>query len=396
MATLGDLKPDKKNARRHSARGLGMLVDSIQQVGAARSGVCDEDGIILAGNLTWEAMAEAGIEKVKIVEAEGDEWVVVRRKGLSDEQKVRLALYDNRAGELSDWDVDVLRGLDIDLTDMFYDDELKDLGIDVDGPAEDSGLQIDKAAELQEKWGTARGQIWTIPSKSVPGKSHRIMCGDSTSAEDVAWLMGEEKAAMMWADPPYHVGKVFEGDLHEGNVWDDSFQRAWLSVAMGALDSKAQRYICFAPARSRDAILCYEPKRLLVWCKPFALMRANAWDWAYEFVAWCYDGDEPAYFDKPMGTASFDWQEIASTIHGHEGRHHITQKPIGLPSLHIGASSPDGALIFDPFLGSGTTMCAAEQTGRVCYGMEISEAYTAVCLQRMSDMGLDSKLMEKE
>jgi len=129
MATLGDLRQDPKNARKHSARGFGMLVDTIQEVGAARSGVCDEDGVILAGNLTWEAMAEAGINKVKIVDAEGDEWVVVRRKGLSNKQKVKLAVGDNRIGELSEWDVDVLEGLDIDLGDMWFDSELAEIGL---------------------------------------------------------------------------------------------------------------------------------------------------------------------------------------------------------------------------------------------------------------------------
>uniref|UniRef100_A0A6H1ZDM8 Putative methyltransferase n=1 Tax=viral metagenome TaxID=1070528 RepID=A0A6H1ZDM8_9ZZZZ len=381
-ATLADLIPDPRNARRHNPRNIGMIVDSLHQVGAARSIVIDEDNVILAGNGVIEAAAEAGIMDVRIIEASGNEIIAVKRSGLTPEQKTKLALFDNRTAELADWDADILNGLDIDLGDLWFDNELAEMGIGLDEPTEDPGPQIDKAAELQEKWQTKRGQVWEI------GK-HRLMCGDSTSAEDVGRLMGGEKAAMMWADPPYHVGKVFEGDLHEGNVWDDSFQRAWLNVAMGALDPKAQRYICFAPARSRDAILCYEPKRLLVWCKPFALMRANAWDWAYEFVAWCYDGDEPAYFDKPMGTASFDWQEIASVIHGHEGRHHITQKPIGLPSLHIGASSPDGALVYDPFLGSGTTMVAAEQTGRVCYGMEVEPKYCAVTLERMSGMGLE-------
>ena len=83
IKTLKDLKPDVKNARKHNPRNIGMIADALREVGAARSGVCDEDGNILAGNGTYEALAEAGIEKVKVVEADGNEWVVVKRKGLT-------------------------------------------------------------------------------------------------------------------------------------------------------------------------------------------------------------------------------------------------------------------------------------------------------------------------
>lgn len=91
---LSDLHPDQRNARKHNPRNIGMVADSLREVGAARSGVIDEDGNILAGNGTWEALAEAGIERVKVVEADGNEWVVVRRKGLTEEQKRKLSLYE--------------------------------------------------------------------------------------------------------------------------------------------------------------------------------------------------------------------------------------------------------------------------------------------------------------
>src|SRR5688572_27774196 len=99
VSALKDLTQDPKNARKHNSRNLGMIEASLRQVGAARSGVIDENGVILAGNGTYEALARAGIEKVKVVEADGNEWVVVRRAGLSEEQKRLLALADNRAGE---------------------------------------------------------------------------------------------------------------------------------------------------------------------------------------------------------------------------------------------------------------------------------------------------------
>lgn len=111
---ISQLIPDDKNARAHTPRGLGMLVDAIHEVGAARSGVADENNKILAGNQTAEAMAQAGIRRVKIIDANGDEWVVVRRAGLTAKQKKRLALYDNRCQEFADWNWDILENFKFD------------------------------------------------------------------------------------------------------------------------------------------------------------------------------------------------------------------------------------------------------------------------------------------
>jgi hypothetical protein len=104
---------------------VASIVNALHEVGAARSIVVDEDNVILAGNATIEAAAEAGIERVRIVDADGEEIIAVRRSNLTPEQKTRLALFDNRAAELAEWDADVLRGLaeEVDLSAFWYDDE---------------------------------------------------------------------------------------------------------------------------------------------------------------------------------------------------------------------------------------------------------------------------------
>lgn len=101
---IKDLKPDQRNARKHNPRNIGMIEDALHEVGAARSIVIDEEGNILAGNGTVEAAAQAGIERVKVVEADGEEIVAVRRRGLTAQQKRRLALFDNRTAETAGWD----------------------------------------------------------------------------------------------------------------------------------------------------------------------------------------------------------------------------------------------------------------------------------------------------
>jgi len=125
---INELVPDEENRRRRTARGSRMLVDALGQVGAARSIVIDEGNRILAGNGLVEAAAEAGITKVQVVEVDGDTIVAVRRPGLSAEQKRSLALYDNRTGELAEWDGEQLaadRTAGYPLTPFFDDAELR-------------------------------------------------------------------------------------------------------------------------------------------------------------------------------------------------------------------------------------------------------------------------------
>jgi ParB-like chromosome segregation protein Spo0J len=106
--TISLLKPDKNNRRKHNERNIGMIVSSLQTVGASRSIVIDEDNNILAGNGTVEAAQIAGIKKLRIVDADGEEIIAVRRTGLTDEQKRYLAISDNRTAELATWSQDQL------------------------------------------------------------------------------------------------------------------------------------------------------------------------------------------------------------------------------------------------------------------------------------------------
>lgn len=122
---IGSLKPDPRNARRHNPRNVGLIVDSLHKVGAGRSVVIDERGVVLAGNATIEAAAEAGITKLRIIDTDGSEIIAIRRKGLSKKQKTRLSLADNRTAELADWESEVLRELKPDdLDDLFHPEEL--------------------------------------------------------------------------------------------------------------------------------------------------------------------------------------------------------------------------------------------------------------------------------
>ena len=268
--------------------------------------------------------------------------------------------------------------------------------------------QIDRAEELREIWDTRRGQIWEIPSKTVPGKYHKIMCGDSTSEEDVARLMGGARANMVFTDPPYNVaseGRNYAADAPTSGKtykalknaeWDKDFDitAAFPSLEqMMAMDCAC--YVCTSQwlvhtvwewmwKWSKFCSYC-------IWCKPNPMpsLAKRHWAWATEIIAYAVRGKHVANF--PIEGHALNWWEVTSPSHTTD---HPTEKPITIPARAIGFSSNRGAIVGDLFLGSGTTMVAAEQTGRLCYGCDIEPKYIGVCLQRMADMGLDPRLAE--
>ncbi len=126
---ISELHQDPRNARLHNPRNLDMIERSLQEVGAARSIVIDENNRILAGNGTIEAAGNAGIENVRIIESDGHEIIAVRRTGLTEEQKTKLALYDNRTAELASWDKDVIAELneEVDLSRLWSKGEMERL-----------------------------------------------------------------------------------------------------------------------------------------------------------------------------------------------------------------------------------------------------------------------------
>ena len=161
-----------------------MIVDALHQVGAARSIVIDEDGQVLAGNGVVDAAAEAGLHRVRVVDADGETLVAVRRRGLTRAQKRQLAIYDNRSAELATWDTDQLR-VDFeageDLSAFFVEAELDQLlGTPVTLA---SGKTDPEALPALRPTSITAGDLFAVGA-------HRVLCGDSTKADDVALVLG--------------------------------------------------------------------------------------------------------------------------------------------------------------------------------------------------------------
>ena len=195
--TLDDLTPDAENFNRHTEFGQKLLEDSLRKFGAGRSILVDKDGNIIAGNSTTETAAAIGMEDVIVVPTDGKKLVVVQRTDLSlDSPEGReLALADNMTA---------LKGIDLDLAkvqETLGDDLAKAWGMEipeVQKQAQEDDFDPDKPVETVCK----KGDIWKLGS-------HRLMCGDSTDAGDVALLMDGEMADLWLTDPPYNVN--YEG-----------------------------------------------------------------------------------------------------------------------------------------------------------------------------------------
>ncbi len=262
--------------------------------------------------------------------------------------------------------------------------------------AEDAGLykepkeapeaQVDRAEELRVKWGTERGQLWEI------GR-HRLLCGDSTNAEDVARLLCGERPLLMVTDPPYGVA-------YEGGVVNEAKRERIAGDESAALYGPALRLAASAIPEGawyvwhadREALGVYEAvgaagydiRALLIWNKIDAHYGAPSAHYCqkHEPCLYCVRGN--AHWAGPSNEVTV-WDIKQPSVN----EWHPTQKPVECMARPIRNHEGD---VYDPFLGSGTTMVAAEQLGRVCYGMEIDPAYVAVALERLAGMGLEPRL----
>ncbi len=415
-ATLADLKPDLANARKHNPRNIGMIVDALHKVGAARSIVIDEDGKILAGNGVVEAAAEAGIERVQVIDADGNTIIAVRRTGLTPEQKIKLSLFDNRTAELADWNAEqIVANLEsgIVLDDLFYKDELDEILAGLNGePREAPEAQIDKAEELQKKWGTYRGQLWELPSQTVKGKFHRLLCGDSTNAEEVARLMGEEKAVLCVTSPPYWVEREYEIETTEAEIIAH-IERAAQCMASCMADDGRIVINTMAIGRTkftggrREVDLLLDRWQCAFRRADWLLRNVRVWQKEGAYIAFSPEQDMQDMHWEFLGTfwktpraqnrnrAAWVTQGMWDIQPQIKDVGHSAPFPVEIPGRYCEIYTSQSDLLFEPYTGSGTTMVAAEQLGRRCFGMEISAPYVAVCLERMLMIVLEPRLVDK-
>jgi DNA modification methylase len=372
---ISEIKLNPDNPRRISKQDMDRLVKSLAEFPDMlniREIVVDETMTILGGNMRYLALKKSGAKAAtaKIV------------SGLTKEQKREFVIKDN--SNFGEYDFDALANgwSDLPLADWGVDLPEDWLGGDKSEPA-DAEPQIDRAEELNKVWGVKTGDLWKIGE-------HRLLCGDSTKKEDVGRVMGGEKADMVFTDPPYGVSYSGRGQstsqqtIENDDLNPDDLQSFLLSAFRS---SSCNIFVCHADQKPgirpafENAFLDagFHLGGTIIWVKNVASMGWQDFRAAHEPIlfGWVDGEGRVRVEDRALTTV---WEV------GREGNYlHPTTKPIELVAIALKACSRDGAIIWDSFLGSGTTMVACQNLNRKCRGIEISPAYCAVILQRMTD-----------
>lgn len=394
---------------------MGTLHQSIARFGFVSPIIIDErTGQLVAGHGRLDALQQmktTGQPPPERIISKNGEWLVPVIRGVTFKDTTEAeayALADNRLVEAGGWDEealatvlsdlaaqDALQGIGWDRDDV--DQILRDLGM-LEVP-EDPGAQLNRADELQVRWKVKTGDVWEIPSNILPGKTHMIMCGDSTKKEDVENLMVDKVAQYMVTDPPYGVAYQTDGKNPRGrkdntplanDALGSNQKEFWVS-ALNKYSLEGDAYI-FSPSGPLIFILDQaiqesgiEHHQWLIWVKQRFVLGRSHYHYRHEHIFYGWKDKSSWQNSRDQGSV---WEEDNQMT----SPEHPTMKPVALCQRAIINSSSSNGLIIDPFLGSGTTVVAAEQLGRICYGMEIEPKYVAVALQRLADMGLEPRL----
>jgi site-specific DNA-methyltransferase (adenine-specific) len=371
---IDTLTLDPANVRRHPANNLDAIKASLTRFGQQRPVLVNDKGIIIAGNGTVMAAKALGWDHINIV-----------RTALQGSEATAYAIADNRTAELAEWDDDALA------------QQLAALQIEDEELARAAGFTEKEIAALAEA--TVEVQEDEVPEAPVdpitkPGDlwllgEHRLLCGDSTKGEDVERLMNGQRADLMLTDPPYNVdytGKTKDAlKVANDSMGDVEFRKflfACFKAAFDAMKPGASFYIFHADSEGynfRGAVKdCDQTVRqCLIWTKDVLVMGRQDYQWQHEPCLYGWkDGAAHGWYSDRKQTTLLRFDRPSRS------EEHPTMKPVTMFAYLMGNSTAPQGLSYDPFLGSGTTLIAAEQLGRKCYGMEISPAYCDVIVKR--------------
>jgi DNA modification methylase len=336
---------------------------------------------------------------------------------LTDDERRKIAIYSMQVGAW-DWDKIADNWTDtVWINDWFDADLLGDWGrnysalesflaSEEEPEPGDAEPQTDRAEELRALWGVELGQMWRLPSR-VAGQEHRLICGDCTDAAVVERVMGGERADMVNIDPPYGVeysgesqtmyyGNGRKGKERERIAGDENITDALILLKNSlSLFSAKIAFVWCAPQYYPDFLQIIKSCgwslfSAIVWNKnaaSFAAMGAT-YKPKYEMALACKTSTIP-FYGPNNETTVWDFDRLSAN------KNHPTEKPTPLFSRAISNHTRAGELVADFFLGSGTTLIAAENLSRQCRAVEISPAYVAVALQRYQDaFGITAELVQ--
>jgi DNA modification methylase len=384
-----------RNSRKIPERAIDKVAASIQEFGWRQAIVVDKDGVIICGHTRLLAAKKLGLKQVPVHVADN----------LTPAQVKAYRLMDNRSHEETDWDLDLLgpeleelNGLDFDLELTGFDQH------EIDRFLADAGLEdrANEAPPLPDDPVTRPGDLW------VCGK-HQILCGDATSPEAVARLLGERKPRLMVTDPPYGISLDSEwrdrAGLNSCGPAEPSYLKkrtAGHTETKISGDTRADWSEAFALVPSLEVIYAWHASvhtsevlagllrigflypQQIIWDKGrTVLTRTHYW---YQHEPCWYVRKKNAPWYGKAGENATVWNAVSPKFifsgSDEQKYDHPTQKPVELMRRPILNHTKRGELVYDAFLGSGTTLAAAEITERICCGMELDPKYVDVVILR--------------
>lgn len=401
---LGQLRQDPRNVRKHTPRNVGTIEQSLQRAGAGRSLLAAKNAngelVILAGNATWEAAGNVGLEQARFIHTDGTEVVVVVRDDLDadSEDAQFLAVADNRSAELAGWEVPKLLELPPTILDaLFVPEELSKLASQLVIPGTED--EADVPIELPSTPAAQVGDVFVWPGMGV------LVCGDCRDPAIVATLRAHIQApfAMIATDPPYAVDyderiagrrnqKKPNGGGQKKHGWqpianDDLSYEELVALITAGLEGAAE---------ARTAIIWHPPldNRWATW----QALEATGWRVKQEIIAakssfvfsrndyhWQH---EPATLAVKPGHWSSDdrTQSTLWSVEKQANARHPNQKPLPCYEIGIKHHTTLGEVIYDPFAGAGTCLIACARTKRMAACIELEPVWVDIAVAWMEQV----------
>ena len=383
---LKELKPAAYNPRKKLKKGdkeYEKIKQSLLKFGYVDPIIVNEDLTVIGGHQRLTVLKDLDYETAKCV---------IVKLSKEDEKALNIAL-NKITGQ---WD-------DALLADLLLDLQESDFNLDLTGfepPEIDNILsnvhdkelsedEFDVEEELKKPTVSRRGDIWQL------GK-HRVICGDSTKSETYDQLLGDKKANLVVTDPPYNVdveetaGKILNDNMSDGDFYQ--FLLSMFTQVENHMETDASIYVFHADTEGLNFRKAFKDAGFYlsgccIWKKNSLVLGRSPYQWQHEpcLYGWKKKGKHQWFSDRKQ-TTIWEYDRPKSS------KDHPTMKPIQLMAYPIQNSSMRGTIVLDPFLGSGSTLIAADQTGRVCYGIELDEKFMDVIVKRYIEVTGDTEV----
>jgi DNA modification methylase len=378
------LIPYANNPRLHSAADLAKIAGSIRKWGWTMPVLADENGVLIVGHARVGAAAREGLTSVPVIVA----------RGWSEEEKRAYRLADNELAARATWDPEQLGK---ELRDLkFGEFDLSLIGFEPNqletfmGDLGSNGrTDPDSVPEVADQLVTRAGDVWLLGD-------HRVGCGDSTGAAIVAQVLEGAQPHLMVTDPPYGVGydpawraerNQSTGKLAQGRVLNDDRADWREAYALFPGDVAYVWYgaLCGDIVGGNLAACGFQLRAQIVWAKQHFTLSRGDYHWKHETCWYAVRDGKTSHWQGGRKQTTL-WEVPNNNPFGNgqreESSGHGTQKPVECMRRPIANNSRPGQAIYDPFLGSGTSLIAAEMSGRRCYGLELDPAYVDVVVRR--------------